>query len=149
MGVIVNADNSMTASIADDRKDITHFHMESMTDDTKEAHRQPSRNNMPNMVDLPPITLQEFKLMTLDESHLATLAIACKSTLVVKQLLDSGFPAVLAQGLLEFCNKVIVKLPESYIHSESVTDNGKSLNENSMAEGSQESLNSTQSNSSG
>lgn len=108
MGIIINFDHSMNASISDDCKDSFQFHQGTMTDDSKEASHVPPRP--PNS---PPITLQELSHMMLDESRLATLALVCKSPVAIKQLLDSGFPAVLAQCLYEFCKSEFVRMSEN------------------------------------
>ena len=60
--------------------------------------------------------------MTLNKSRLATLAIVCMSPVAVKQLLDSGFPAVLAQILYEFCKKEMTQAAESVTDSSSQTN---------------------------
>ncbi|XP_067680641.1 baculoviral IAP repeat-containing protein 6-like isoform X2 [Haliotis asinina] len=108
MGIIINFDHSMNASISDDCKDSFQFHQGTMTDDSKEASHVPPRS-----ANSPPITLQELSHMMLDESRLATLALVCKSPVAIKQLLDSGFPTVLAQCLYEFCKNEFVRMSEN------------------------------------
>jgi hypothetical protein len=97
-----------------------------MTDDSKEANSalgeseetsEPSANN----------GRQGFKNLHLDNSHLSTLALACQSTLATKQLLESGFPAVLAQGLFEICNRVISNFSDSWSQPEGISDSCKSM----------------------
>ena len=125
MGIVIIPDFGLSASISDDRKDSSHY-TTSMTDDSKEAS-----NALGQSVETaePPqsILLQDFKQMCLDESHLSTLAYVCKSSIAIKQLLESGFPAVLAQGLFEFCNRVISTFADSWSQPEGMTDSCKSM----------------------
>ena len=130
MGIVIMPDFGLSAPISDDRKDSSHY-TTSMTDDSKEAS-----NALGQSVDsaepIPPIVLQDFKRMCLDESHLSTLAYVCKSPIAVKQLLESGFPAVLAQGLFEFCNQVISMFADSWSQPEGITDSCKSMSGSSV-----------------
>ena len=125
MGIVIMPDFGLSAPISDDRKDSSHY-TTSMTDDSKEAS-----NALGQSVDSaeppPAIVLQDFKQMCLDESHLSTLAFVCKSPIAIKQLLESGFPAVLAQGLFEFCNRVISTFADSWSQPEGMTDSCKSM----------------------
>ena len=125
MGIVIIPDFGLSASISDDRKDSSHY-TTSMTDDSKEAS-----NALGQSVETtePPqsILLQDFKQMCLDESHLSTLAYVCKSSIAIKQLLESGFPAVLAQGLFEFGNRVISTFADSWSQPEGMTDSCKSM----------------------
>ncbi|KAK6180714.1 hypothetical protein SNE40_008714 [Patella caerulea] len=119
MGILVNFNSSMTASITDDRKDSFQSHQQPLTDDTKEATQHPLSDDskeatrQPSHVDSSPISIQEFNPTILDENRLVTLGTVCKSPVAVRQLLDSGFPAVLAQGLFEFANQEISLIAES------------------------------------
>ncbi|KAI8505639.1 Baculoviral IAP repeat-containing protein 6 [Branchiostoma belcheri] len=96
MGVALNMANNST----DDNKDRNA----SISDDTKEAHQEMNEHFDSPMPSLP---VQDFSHLVLDESHLNTLAFACQAPKAVTQLLDSGFPAMLAQGLYEFCTREI------------------------------------------
>ncbi|XP_041353670.1 baculoviral IAP repeat-containing protein 6-like isoform X2 [Gigantopelta aegis] len=116
MRIIISFNSSLNASISDDCKDF-HFHQGTMTDDSKEANPQPERNRYS-----PAVTLQEFRHMTLNKSRLATLAVVCMSPVAIKQLLDSGFPAVLAQILYEFCKKEMTQAEDDVSESTSQTN---------------------------
>lgn len=125
MGIVITPEFGLTASIPDDRKDTSRYH-DLMTDDSKEANSalgQSIESSEPST----PVILQEFKHMCLDECHLFTLALACQSSLATKQLLESGFPAVLAQGLFEFCNRVISNFADSWSQPEGISDSCKSM----------------------
>lgn len=125
MGIVIMPDFGLSAPISDDRKDSSHY-TTSMTDDSKEASN--ARGQSADSAEpIPPIILQDFKRMCLDESHLSTLAYVCKSPMAVKQLLESGFPAVLAQGLFEFCNQVISTFADSWSQPEGISDSCKSM----------------------
>lgn len=131
MGVIVNGEVSMTASVCDDRKD-GGLHQECLTDDSKEANsiqRQQSMDTSSPVVDLP---VPGFRHIVLEEAHLSTLSLACKSPVAIKQLLDSGFPAVLAQGLFEFCSKVMSHLTDGFVNLEGLTDTSKTMNDDAQ-----------------
>lgn len=138
MGIMLNPDNSMTASISDDCKDSSQqHHNASLTDDSKEAQTSQQGavgNGIPDSL----ITLHDFSHMMLDRSHLSTLAITCQSPGAVRQLLDSNFPSILAQGLFEFCNHEIACFAESLTNPESLTDANNSMNgENGLLESQQ------------
>ena len=64
---------------------------EALTDDSKEALREPPLGTH----------------LGIEEANLLTLAVACQSPECVERLLDSGFPAVLCQALYEFCMQQI------------------------------------------
>ncbi|XP_066281905.1 baculoviral IAP repeat-containing protein 6-like isoform X5 [Branchiostoma lanceolatum] len=96
MGISLNMAAS-SANSTDDNKDRNA----SISDDTKEAHMDHFDSPMQT------IPVQDFSHLVLDESHLNTLAFACQAPKAVTQLLDSGFPAMLAQGLYEFCTREI------------------------------------------
>ncbi|XP_053375851.1 baculoviral IAP repeat-containing protein 6-like isoform X2 [Mercenaria mercenaria] len=125
MGIVITPEYGLTASIPDDRKDTTLYH-DLMTDDSKEANSALGQS-IENTEPPAPVILQEFKHMCLDENHLFTLALACQSSLATKQLLESGFPAVLAQGLFEFCNRVISNFADSWSQPEGISDSCKSM----------------------
>ena len=100
MGVVVQLD--MNAALTDDHKDSRHFQPvllshECMTDDSKEATGAVAASQSSHLLHL---TLTNLNL---DESHLSTLAVACQSPQALQQLLGYGFPAILCQGLYEFC----------------------------------------------
>ncbi|XP_022332916.2 dual E2 ubiquitin-conjugating enzyme/E3 ubiquitin-protein ligase BIRC6-like isoform X4 [Crassostrea virginica] len=136
MGIIVTGENSLSASISDDRKDNNHLHQGSMTDDSKDNrhhHRsmtddskEASSAQEGEGAEAGSGFVPDFHHITLEDSCLSTLALTCQSTVAIKQLLDSGFPAVLAQGLFEFCNKVIFQFTENYSPPEGMTDAHKS-----------------------
>ncbi|OWF45700.1 baculoviral IAP repeat-containing protein 6-like isoform X2 [Mizuhopecten yessoensis] len=131
MGVIVNDEVSMTSSVCDDRKDGgSHLHQECLTDDSKEANsiqrQQSLGTDSPVVEDIP---VPGFRHIVLEEAHLSTLSLACKSPVAIKQLLDSGFPAVLAQGLFEFCSKVMSHLTDGFVNLEGLTDTSKTMND--------------------
>ena len=130
MGIVIMPDFGLSAPMTDDRKDSSHY-TTSMTDDSKEASNALGQS-VDNSEPIPPIVLQDFKRMCLDESHLSTLAYVCKSPIAVKQLLESGFPAVLAQGLFEFCNRVISMFADSWSQPEGITDSCKSMSGSSV-----------------
>lgn len=128
--------NGLSESVSDDIKDSSHLHRESMTDDSKEANsqnRQPIQEN--HYLDFPTMYLKEFRHICLEETHLATLANSCKSPVAIRQLLDSGFPAVLAQGLFEFCNKMISRFTDGCVSMEGLTDISKTINDESASAG--------------
>ncbi|XP_029637353.1 baculoviral IAP repeat-containing protein 6 isoform X1 [Octopus sinensis] len=129
MGILLNPSNSMTASISDDCKDSSQQQQHiSMTDDSKEAQtNQQSAMAADQDIGNNLITLHDFSNMMLDRSHLSTLAITCQSPGAVQQLLASKFPAILAQGLFEFCNHEIACFAESLTNPESLTDANKSM----------------------
>ena len=66
--------------------------------------------------------------MTLDQSHLSTLAMASQSPEALQRLLDTGFLAVLCQSVFDFCTHEMSKYVESLMGSnrESMTDASKS-----------------------
>ncbi|CAH1791767.1 unnamed protein product [Owenia fusiformis] len=98
---IINSGNVIDVNITDDCKHPRQPESISQTDDSKEANAA-ARNSQP-------IILQEFSHMILDESHFGILATACQSPLAIKQLLYSGFPGVLAQGLMDFCAREVAR----------------------------------------
>ncbi|XP_052766452.1 baculoviral IAP repeat-containing protein 6-like isoform X2 [Mya arenaria] len=132
MGIVITPEYGLTASISDDRKDSSHY-QDSMTDDSKEANSARAQNGNDEDIEAidiessNPVILQDFGHMCLDEAHLRTLALACQSSLATKQLLESGFPAVLAQGLFEFCNRVISNFADSWSQPEGISDTCKSM----------------------
>ena len=65
-------------------------HVGGMTDDSKEAFSA--------------AYLEELSNMRINNVNLATLATVCQSPTALQQLLSSRLPALLCQGLLEFCN---------------------------------------------
>ena len=130
MGIVIMPDFGLSSPMTDDRKDSSHY-TTSMTDDSKEASNALGQS-VDNTEPIPPIILQDFKRMCIDESHLSTLAYVCKSPIAVKQLLESGFPAVLAQGLFEFCNRVISMFADSWSQPEGITDSCKSMSGSSV-----------------
>ena len=80
--------------LKDDSKDAQE-HRQSLTDDTKGASQQsPSRPVHINM---------------LDQLHLATLASASQSPAAIQILLESNFPTMLANALMDFCNYEIYR----------------------------------------
>ena len=132
MGIVIMPDFGLSAPMTDDRKDSSHY-TTSMTDDSKEASNAlGGGQSLDSSEPISPIILQDFKRMCLDESHLSTLAYVCKSPIAVKQLLESGFPAVLAQGLFEFCNRVISMFADSWSQPEGITDSCKSMSGSSV-----------------
>lgn len=145
MNISVTGENSLSASISDDRKDNSHLHRGSMTDDSKDNHHHRSMTDDSKEAsgaqdgpgsDVRQGFVQDFRHITLEESCLSTLALTCQSAVAIKQLLDSGFPAVLAQGLFEFCNKVIFQFTENYSPPEGMTDAHKSMCDEGGATGS-------------
>jgi len=131
MGIVITPEFGLTASISDDRKDSSHYH-DMMTDDSKEdarsaldqeTHLAPGPDDAET-----PVIVPDSQHMRLDESHLQTLAVACQSHLATKQLLESGFPAKLARGLFEFCNRVISNFADSWSQPEGISDSCKSMN---------------------
>ncbi|XP_022103700.1 LOW QUALITY PROTEIN: baculoviral IAP repeat-containing protein 6-like [Acanthaster planci] len=93
---IINTEEEMEVDelLTDDSKDAQE-HGQSLTDDTKEASRQsPSRPVHINM---------------LDQLHLATLALASQSPAATRILLESNFPRMLANALMDFCNYEIYR----------------------------------------
>lgn len=145
MGITVTGENSLSASISDDRKDNSHLHQGSMTDDSKDNRHHRSMTDDSKEAssaqegpgsEAQPGFIQDFHHITLEESCLSTLALTCQSAVAIKQLLDSGFPAVLAQGLFEFCNKVIFQFTENYTPPEGMTDAHKSRCDEGGASGS-------------
>ncbi|XP_076097651.1 dual E2 ubiquitin-conjugating enzyme/E3 ubiquitin-protein ligase BIRC6-like isoform X3 [Mytilus galloprovincialis] len=127
--------NGFSESVSDDIKDSSHLHRESMTDDSKEAnsHNIQTVIHENHYMDLPSIYLKEFRHISLEETHLTTLANTCKSPVAIRQLLDSGFPAVLAQGLFEFCNKMISRFSDNCVSMEGLTDTSKTMSDESSS----------------
>lgn len=112
MGIMVRADISRTELYTDDHKDSQQN--QPLTDDVKEARggtniaidglettssTNASASN--GETDYQPFVLQELRRICLRESYLSTLAVACQSPLALQQLLESGFIAMLCQGLYE------------------------------------------------
>ncbi|KAK3576772.1 hypothetical protein CHS0354_014586 [Potamilus streckersoni] len=133
MGIVISTDINMMAPIPDDRKDSSQYNSASMTDDSKEANNASREQPVDSMTshhptETTPFTLQDVKHICLDKSNLGTLSRVCKSPLAIKHLLETGFPAVLAQGLFEFCNYVISQFTESWSQSEGVSDSRKTVN---------------------
>lgn len=126
IGIMITPEFGLTASIPDDRKDGSRYHS-LMTDDSKEASSALAESEE-NGEQAGLTILQEIKHLCLDERHLFTLALACQSPLATRQLLESGFPAVLAQGLFEFCNRVISNFADSWSQPEGISDSCKSMN---------------------
>lgn len=56
--------------------------------------------------------------MVLDKGHLASIAVVCRSPAAVTQLLESGLPTILSQGLAEFCSQQIVLTAERNLATE-------------------------------
>ncbi|XP_038074812.1 baculoviral IAP repeat-containing protein 6-like [Patiria miniata] len=96
MGIINPEEEGMELDepLTDDSKDAQE-HGQGLTDDSKGASRQsPSRPVHINM---------------LDQLHLATLALASQSPQATRILLDSNFPNMLANALMDFCNYEIYR----------------------------------------
>ncbi|XP_033629629.1 baculoviral IAP repeat-containing protein 6-like isoform X3 [Asterias rubens] len=95
MGIINKEEEmEMDELLTDDSKDAQE-HGTSLTDDTKGASQQsPSRPVHINM---------------LDQLHLATLASASQSPAAIQILLESNFPTMLANALMDFCNYEIYR----------------------------------------
>lgn len=131
MGIVITPEFGLTASISDDRKDSSHYH-DMMTDDSKEASSARGAQGFSVEEEAedpsPTSVVQDNRHLCLDEAHLQTLAVACQSQLATKQLLESGFPAKLARGLFEFCNKVISNFADSWSQPEGISDLCKSMN---------------------
>ena len=125
----INNPNGMTAPISDDSKD-SHLSHESMTDDSKGLSGFQSQPREESGREIPPIFLQGFEQIQLEESKLSILALACKSPVAVHQLLDSGFPTVLAQGMFEFCSKVMNHFSDA--NTDGMTDVSKTMNDKSQ-----------------
>lgn len=131
IGVVVDVNSSAGLSITDDTKDHNSQYDDGhgLTDDSKEAcsnthGAQPIRDTTQGHM-----TFQRFGHLTLDECHLRTLATACKSPTAIKQLLDTGFPAVLAQGVFEFCSREMYQFNTEHLSpTEGMTDQSKSMN---------------------
>lgn len=68
---------------------------------------------------------------SLDEAHLFLLAVACQSEEALRLLLDSGFVAILCQGLYAFCTREMVH--HSMCPSELFTDAFKSSSSGSAS----------------
>ncbi len=124
IGIVINVDFSI--ALTDDHKDSSSQYQqqqqhESMTDDSKEASGFTARDSLP-------IGVQEFGHMILDETHLSTLAVVCQSAESLRQLLLSGFPAVLCQGLYEFCTHEAQRYSDSLSHLEVFPDAAKGSN---------------------
>ena len=62
----------------------------------------------------------------LDEAHLSTLSVTCQSETSTDRILGSGFPAILAQALAEFCTQEIIRNQNSgQLPSPGLTDASK------------------------
>ena len=126
MGIAVNLE--LTGAITDDHKE--EQLEEPLTDDTKADNEARSRQG-DTVRAADPSTLQAFLLqdlnhMMVDEAHLMTLAMACQSPDSLRRLLDSGFVAVLCQGLFEFCTREILMFSDTLTHPDAYTDASKS-----------------------
>ena len=104
--------------VADDNKDAQEHavrHSEDnatgLTDDTKgaAANQQQQQQTGPVIDGYVQFPIEEFAHVMLDEAHLATLAVACQSETSTNRILSSGFPAILAQALAEFCAQEIIR----------------------------------------
>ncbi|KAL4237916.1 Baculoviral IAP repeat-containing protein 6 [Mactra antiquata] len=126
IGIVISPEYGLTDSIPDDKKHDSRYHS-LMTDDSKEASSA-MNDDVDTNEQTTPVMLQEIKHMILDERHLFTLAHSCQSPLATRQLLESGFPAVLAQGLFEFCNRVISNFADSWSQPEGISDSCKTMN---------------------
>ncbi|XP_071961824.1 dual E2 ubiquitin-conjugating enzyme/E3 ubiquitin-protein ligase BIRC6-like isoform X2 [Antedon mediterranea] len=79
-----------------------------LTDDSKGAEKGAGTDDE----QLPrhqPITIEDLGLVILNEDHLTTLSIACRSPSASQQLITSGFLAILTQALVEFCEYEILR----------------------------------------
>nr|KAG5700866.1 hypothetical protein BaRGS_012273 [Batillaria attramentaria] len=133
-----------TADATDDSKDSAAWQQQqestqgpvSLTDDSKEANRQPQRQQQQEQGqqqqqqhtgtmtdDSKEATRlchsqQALGSLSLDRGQLASIAVVCRSPSAIDQLLDSGLPAVLAQGLAEFCSRQITLIVERNLASD-------------------------------
>ena len=87
------------SSRPDDRKDHDPSVENSITDDSKENialdwHQDEWYSRL---------TIQPTERIHLSDSQLLTIAAACQSPVCIQQLLDSGLPSLLVQGIIEFC----------------------------------------------
>ena len=103
-----------SAAVTDDHKDSqqqSQQAQEPMTDDLKADSARLANTNRSHhsTMAIPPVLLQEFTHLILDESHLSTLATTCQSEDALQQLLDAGFVAVLCQGVYEFCSRELLR----------------------------------------
>ena len=58
------------------------------------------------------VCVQALSSLPLDKGQLENIAVVCRSPASVAQLLESGLPTVLAQGLAEFCSRQITLIVE-------------------------------------
>ncbi|KAL8592605.1 hypothetical protein ACOMHN_026535 [Nucella lapillus] len=96
-----------------------------LTDDSKEASRQPHHTEQPGTMtdDSKEATRfshsqQALGSMGLDSGQLESIAVVCRSPASVAQLLESGLPTVLAQGLAEYCSRQITLIVERNLVSD-------------------------------
>ena len=130
MGIVVSLDLS-TAAITDDNKEDQQHQQGALTDDSKAEADSEARQAWAVWNDgapaYQPTGVQDFGHMILDDLHLSTLAVACQSPGALKQLLGSGFVAVLCQGLFEFCTREMLRCSDSLgSYPEGFTDSSKS-----------------------
>ncbi|XP_070181060.1 dual E2 ubiquitin-conjugating enzyme/E3 ubiquitin-protein ligase BIRC6-like isoform X3 [Littorina saxatilis] len=123
--------NDLSAVATDDSKDDAQQQQGAqgpgaMTDDSKEANRQPLRHEAPSgtMTDDSKeatrlsCAQQALSSLSLDKGKLESVSVVCRSPAAVAQLLDSGLPTVLAQGLAEYCSRQITLIVERNLVSD-------------------------------
>ena len=130
MGIVVSLDLS-TAAITDDNKEDQQHQQGALTDDSKAEADSEARQAWAIWNDgapaYQPTSVQDFGHMILDDLHLSTLAVVCQSPEALKQLLGSGFVAVLCQGLFEFCTREMLRCSDPLgTYPEGFTDTSKS-----------------------
>ena len=64
------------------------------------------------------VCVQALSSLPLDKGQLENIAVVCRSPASVAQLLESGLPTVLAQGLAEFCSRQITLIVERNLVSD-------------------------------
>lgn len=64
------------------------------------------------------LRFQALSSLPLDKGQLENIAVVCRSPASVAQLLESGLPTVLAQGLAEFCSRQITLIVERNLVSD-------------------------------
>ena len=98
-------------SLTDDVKDgQQHYSTQSLTDDSKEAAS---------------VAEEESHPLQLDEAHLQLVAAVCQSPHGLGRLLQTGFPAMLAQALYEYCSSEMMRQAEHTPAAAMVTDADK------------------------
>ncbi|XP_033127778.1 baculoviral IAP repeat-containing protein 6-like isoform X2 [Anneissia japonica] len=106
MGVVHDTSLDMVSHLTDDSKGAEKGEVAGSHDQQLPTHQ--------------PITIEDLGLVILNEDHLTTLAIACRSESASQQLITSGFLAILTQALVEFCEHEFFRSQSESLQSTSL-----------------------------